>query len=1152
MSLSTPSNFRFLVEEWPSIAKEAMDAERYALAAPIASAVYARRALERTVHWLYDNDSDLQRPYNSQLSALMDERSFRVLIPPPIYIDLQYIRRTGNAAAHDKKVVESQSVASLRLLFRFLKWMGRTYSAFDIEVGTFQEEALIVQVKVKEVPNSAELQQLQERYEAQRVAMETEREQRLKLEGEKQILAERLAAIQERKERHENIPIPASEYSEADTRLLFIDELLREAGWDPAASNVIEYPVTGMPLSTNPNGNGKVDYVLWGADGKPLAVVEAKRTTHDAQQGRVQASLYADCLERMTGQRPVIFYSNGFDTWIWDDTFYGPRAVQGIYTRDELQRVVDRRIGRVNIRHVPIDEQIVERYYQHQAIKRVAESWVDEDGMRGLKRKALIVMATGAGKTRTVAALVDLLLKANWAKRVLFLADRNALVTQAKRAFEKNLPNVTTLDLTKQRYDESARVVFSTYPTVMNRVDQVRSDDVKTFGVGHFDLIIVDEARRSVYDRYGAIFTYFDSLLVGLTATPHDQGDRDTYALFDCEEHNPTSFYELGQAVADRFLVPPIGKAVDFGFLQRGIRYDDLSESDRTHYEETFRDDQGNIPEEIGAPAINNWLFNSNTIDQVLAYVMENGIKVEGGEKLGKTVVFARNIDHARAIQNRFEDQFPQYGGHFMSVVHSKEQYSQSIIDNFSDKDRYPQIAVSVDMLDTGIDIPEIVNLVFFKPVYSKSKFWQMVGRGTRLCPDLFGPGQHKENFRIFDLCGNYSFFNLRPEGIEPVRSPSLSQRIFEATILLSEQLREPAHQVPKDQALRVELLNSAHSWVQALWELRHTVRIRPAQRVLDHYRERTAWNALSKSGISDLFETVGHLIELPDKDELAKRFDLLMLDLEIAVAQEAPSVDRLFRTLASTATQLARLSNIPVVQERYPAIKAVLDVANDQQQRAAVFGLEALEFTRKQLRDLVRLIPREERKVVYSDLRDELVSEGEDIISMPGSYTMRSYRMRVEEFIRSHKHQLTIHKLYTNEPITTAELVELERILFDGDERGTKEALMKELGEERPLGYFIRSIIGLDEGAAKAAFGEFLSGSIFSATQIHFIDSIIRHLTVNGVIDKRMLAEPGSTFTDLHQEGIFGLFPNENDQDKIISVVEWVQGNAQPGERSA
>jgi len=1142
------TNFRFLAEEWPDIAQEAMQAERYAMAAPIASAVHGRRALERTVRWLYANDSELVLPYNDQLSALMDTAEFRELIPPAILTDLHYIRKTGNGAAHDKRVVDTQSVAVVKLLYRFQKWFGRTYSVGDLEVPPFNEMVFAVEVKPKEIPSVQELQQLQAQYDAQRQLLEREQEQRLKLESEKLVLEARLAVVQERKERKRDLPVPTSPYTEAETRTLFIDELLREAGWDPEGTNVPEYPVTGMPQSTNPNGNGYADYVLWGADGKPLAVVEAKKTMRDAEEGRVQAGLYADCLERMHHQRPVIFYTNGFETWIWDDTFASPRPMQGIYTQDELQRTVDRRRTRVDLRNMSVDPAIADRYYQREAIQRVAEAWVGEhEGqLRGKRRRALVVMATGSGKTRTVTALVDLLLKGNWAKRVLFLADRNSLVTQAKRAFEKHLPNVTTLDLTKSRFDETARVVFSTYPSMLNRIDQSRNDDLMTFGVGHFDLVIVDEAHRSVYDRYKAIFDYFDSLLVGLTATPHDEGDRDTYALFDCEEHNPTYFYELDQAVKDGFLVPPVGQEIDLGFMQRGIRYEDLSSSDQQHYEETFRDDTGEVPDQIGAQAINSWLFNSNTIDHVLHHVITNGIKVEGGEKLGKTIVFARNHDHALAIRARFEKQYPHFAGHFLAVIDNYETYAQDLIDKFSSAKLMPQIAVSVDMLDTGIDVPEVVNLVFFKPVYSKAKFWQMVGRGTRLCPNIFGPGEHKTHFRIFDFCRNYSFFDVRPDGHVAERQRSLSNRIFEGTVRLADVLSGPDFREDKElQTLRTELLDRAHSWVAALWERRNTVAVRPVKRLVDLFKDRAAWEALSPVDMSELFNKVASVVEVPGQDEMAKRFDLLMIDLQLATAERDPREDRLFQRLHGTADRLGRMANIPAVQAKWPAIQAVLAV-EDSTQRRAVFGLSALEFTRKELRDLVRLIQQDAKNPVYTTLKDTVDRIGEERHDLPGGYQMRSYRLKVEQFIRQHKHHLTIHKLYTNEPITAAELQELERMLFDGDERGTKEGLMEELGDPQPLGVFIRSIIGLDSNAARQAFSQLLGRANLRAEQISFIDQIIRHLTVNGAIDKRMLAEPGSTFTDLHQEGIFGLFPNEADQDQLLSMVAGIQRNAE------
>ena len=1145
------SNFRFLAEEWPAIAQEAMEAERFAKNAPIPSAVFARRALEKTVRWLYANDSDLRMPYDDQLSGLMDTSEFRELVPPAILPDLHYIRKTGNAAAHDKKVVDTQSVATVKLLHRFLKWFARTYSAFDAEVPAFDEGVFAVKVKPKEVPDLAALQQLQAQYDAQRRQLEQELEQRLKLESEKQALETRLATVQARKEQQRTRPVPESPYTEAETRTLFIDELLREAGWDPAGNNVAEYPVTGMPLSTNPLGNGYVDYVLWGSDGKPLAVVEAKKTTRDAEQGRVQAGLYADCLERMTGQRPVIFYTNGFSSWIWDDSFSSPREVQGIYTRDELQRLVDRRRTRADIRNLPVDPAIVERYYQREAIQRVAETFVTEhEGhLRAKRRRALLVMATGSGKTRTAAALVDVLLKGNWAKRVLFLADRNSLVTQAKRAFEKSMPNVTTLDLTKSRFEESARVVFSTYPTMLNRIDQGRNDDLKTFGVGHFDLVIVDEAHRSVYERYKAIFNYFDSLLVGLTATPRAEGDRDTYELFDCEEHNPTYFYELDQAVKDGFLVPPVGQEIDLGFLQRGIKYADLSVSDQQHFEETFRDDQGNVPDEIGAQAINSWLFNTDTIDQVLAHVMEHGIKVEGGEKLGKTIVFARNHDHALAIRARFEIQFPHFAGHFLAVIDNYETYAQDLIDKFSDPKLLPQVAVSVDMLDTGIDVHEVVNLVFFKPVYSKAKFWQMVGRGTRLCKDLFGPGDHKTHFRIFDFCRNYSFFDVRPDGHVAERQRSLSHRIFEGTVRLSDVLTgADFRQNDELQALRTELLDRAHSWVLPLWDRRNTVLVRPVKRLIDRYKERAAWEGLSPGAMSELFTEVAPVVEVPGQDEMAKRFDLLMVNLQLAVAEKAPEEDRLFGRLYRTADQLGRMANIPAVQAKWPVIQAVITVGNDKKQRAEAFGLSALEFTRKELRDLVRLIQKDERNPVYTNLKDTIERVGEERHGVPGGYHMRSYRLKVEQFIRQHKHHLTIHKLYSNEPITSAELQELERLLFDGDERGTKEALMEELGDPQPLGVFIRHILGLDVNAAKLAFGEFLGRTNLRADQIRFIDQIIAHLSINGVVDKRMLAEP--PFTDVNDQGLFGVF-EEGDQDRVIAIIDRVNANAQVGGRA-
>ncbi len=509
-----------------------------------------------------------------------------------------------------------------------------------------------------------------------------------------------------------------------------------------------------------PNGDGRgfVDYVLWGDDGIPLALVEAKRTRRDPRAGQQQAKLYADCLEAQFGRRPVIFYTNGYEHWLWDDAHYPPRRVSGFYKKAELELLVQRRTTRKPIATTPISPVIVERYYQTRAIRRIAESFE-----RDRQRKALLVMATGSGKTRTVIALADLLMRANWAKRILFLADRVALVRQASNAFKAFLPDASPVNLLDDPTGDG-RVFVSTYPTMMGLIDEA-ADGQRRFGPGHFDLVVIDEAHRSVFAKYRGIFDYFDSLLVGLTATPKDEIDKNTYSLFDLETGVPTDAYSLEEAVRDGFLVPPEAVSVPLKFQREGIKYDELSDEEKDAYDALEWEDDP--PDVVAAAAVNSWLFNVDTVDKVLAHVMERGIKVAGGDRLGKTIIFAKNQAHADFIAERFDANYPHYRGEFARTITYRTEYAQSLIDAFSAKDKAPHLAISVDMLDTGIDIPEIVNLVFFKLVRSKTKFWQMLGRGTRLCPDLFGPGDDKTKFRLFDYCGNLEYFSQDPPTTE-------------------------------------------------------------------------------------------------------------------------------------------------------------------------------------------------------------------------------------------------------------------------------------------------------------------------------------------------------------------------------------------------
>ena len=760
------SNFAFLQTGWPELLAEAQRAEAACHTDPRTACFYARRTLELAVAWLYRAEAgaggSLRMPYKADLSAFLFEPSFKQLVGAALHAKMDVIRRQGNSAAHSTRPISgADALAVLRELFQVAFWLARHYgrhaAARPDPALQFRAELLPAAPPLQTEPSKtpAELQRLASELAERDAALAVAQQKNAALDAE---LAHLRAEVATAKQANAAQP-DTHDYTEEQTRDLYIDLLLKEAGWALDQPRDREFEVRGMP---NTEGNGFVDYVLWGDDGLPLAVVEAKRTRRDARAGQQQAKLYADCLAQRFGQRPLIYCTNGYEHLLWDDTLYPPRAVQGFHKKDELQLLVQRRHTRKPLAAMTINPAMVERHYQLRAIRRVGETFeVDR------QRKALVVMATGAGKTRTVIALADVLMRANWAKRVLFLADRVALLNQAVNAFKAHLPDAVPVNLMTDKTAEG-RVYLSTYPTMMGLINEARGSQgsgQRRFGVGHFDLIVVDEAHRSIYQKYRAIFGYFDALLVGLTATPKDEIDRNTYGLFGLEDGVPTDAYGLDDAIAEGYLVPPKTVSVPLRFQREGIRYAELSEAEREQWDELEWDEDGNVPDEVNAEAVNKWLFNTDTVDKVLETLMTRGHKVAGGDRLGKTIVFAKNNAHAEFIAERFNANYPHYAGQFARVITFKIEYAQSLIDDFSIKDKAPHIAISVDMLDTGIDVPEVVNLVLFKIVRSKAKFWQMLGRGTRLCKDLFGPGQHKAEFLVFDFCQNLEFFSQNLEG---------------------------------------------------------------------------------------------------------------------------------------------------------------------------------------------------------------------------------------------------------------------------------------------------------------------------------------------------------------------------------------------------
>jgi type I restriction enzyme R subunit len=1111
------TNFAFLPNDFKELCQAATLAEGHILGDPRAACFHARFALEAAVHWLYRHDASLRMPYDNKLGALLHEPTFMNLLPEAVFQKARVIQKVGNIAVHQTKPIETQhAMQVVKELHHVCYWLVRTYTPSAPRDGAAWRDDRVPQPLDKsQVVSRTELKTLEEKLAVQHEAALTQQKERDALDQELQALREELSQLRETREQEPD----THDYSEADTRRYLIDLELHRAGWPLDQKRDREYEVTGMP---NNKGIGYVDYVLWDDDGKPLAVVEAKKTTVDATVGQQQAKLYADCLEQMHGQRPLIFYTNGYDSWLWDDQAYPPRQVAGFYKKDELTRLIRRRESRKPLDVAAINTDIVERYYQKRAIGSIFEQ------LKNAQRKALLVMATGTGKTRTAIALVDVLQRANWVKRVLFLADRVSLVNQAANAFKAHLPESSPVNLVTEK-DTEGRVYVCTYPTMMGLIDANAGpdSDEARFGVGHFDLIIIDEAHRSVYQRYKAIFQYFDSLLFGLTATPREQVDRNTYELFDLEQGVPTDAYELEKAVSDGYLVPPRVQQVDLRFPREGIDYDALDEDEKEQWEELEWGDnvpEGTlIPERVNASALNNWLFNKDTVDKGLQHLMENGHRVEGGDRLGKTIIFARNQDHAEFIEKRFNHHYPKHAGQFARVISYKGTYAQSLIDDFSLKDKAPHIAISVDMLDTGIDVPEVVNLVFFKPVYSKIKFWQMIGRGTRLCPDLYGPGDDKADFRIFDFCYNFDFFHENPNGIDAAGSAPLSVRLFRARIELLGQLQQ-APDLDPDSQVTGNLTEGLYSEVSAMNEENFIVRMKREQ--VERFKDRAAWEQLSEEDRQVLSNDVAALpTELEFDDLRSRMFDLTALRLQQAVLTgDDTAFERHRKKVIEVAMLLEEKTGIPAVAKQLEYLQAIQDPTFWQ-----AMDVPTLEDLRLKMRGLVPFLDKRERKVVYTDFKDEIIGVRDDpVVPMP-RMTSVQYEKKVREYLTSHLDNIVIHRLRTNKPLTPQDLGTLENMLVrlgEDDGKTLLSGLLERTGAPS-LPYFVRSLVGMDEATAKQAFSEFLSDTSLTGSQIRFVETVIEQLAARGVIEPSSLYEP--PFTSIHAGGPEALFAGKD-----------------------
>lgn len=1124
------SNFDFLQKEFYSIHDSAKKAEGYLNTDVRAACWYARMTLEQIVDWLYRFDNSFSC-YETSLGARVYEPSFSENVGEAVFTKATVIIGVGNRAAHAKSTKRADAVVAIQELFHVAYWFARTYGERERPDPALQfNEILVPPAKQESAVSLEQLKRQEDALKAKDAENAKLKEQLAGLDAVREELAKLKAQVANAKQQNAQL-IDTHDYNEEQTRDYFIDLLLNEAGWALDKTEDREFEVANMP---NNQGKGFVDYVLWGDDGLPLAVVEAKRTRRDPKVGQQQAMLYADCLEAKYKRRPVIFYTNGYEHWFWDDKTAPPRRVQGFYKKAELELLMQRRTGKKSLTQEPIDNDIAGRTYQHQAIRSVTEAMETHN-----QRRSLIVMATGSGKTRTVIALVDLLSRSSWVKRVLFLADRVSLVKQATKEFNKHLPNAGIVNLLDSP-DGQGRVYVSTYPTMLNLINS-NKDDTRQFGVGHFDLVIVDEAHRSIYAKYSAIFDYFDSYLVGLTATPKDEIDHNTYGMFQLQRGVPTYAYALEDAINDGYLVPPKAVSVPLKFQRQGIKYSELSDEEKAQWDELDWGEQES-PDEVDPAALNNWLFNEQTVDLVLEYLMTKGERVASGDRLGKTIIFAKNNRHAEYIAERFNINYPEYKGHFARVITYQTEYAQSLIDSFSVKEKDPHIAISVDMLDTGIDVPEVVNLVFFKLVRSKTKFWQMIGRGTRLCPDLYAPNQDKKHFYIFDFLQNLEYFAENPEATDGVAAASLDSRLFKARLELIASLdasigsNKTGKQEEQDAELRKETASHMHDIVSNMTMANMIVRTK--RRYVEKYSVADAWKSLTKT---EAVEVGNELANLPsqhiDTEEEAKRFDMLLLKTQLCVLNNDTGFDALKAAVQRIAAALELQDSIPAIRAQMVLIQSI---ATDEWWQDITVGM--LEAARKQLRLLVKLIEKSSKSIIYTSFDDE-IGIGTDV-NLPLVGTGLDYdkfKTKTRTFLKQHEDKLAVQKLRRNLPVTDVDLAELENILLE-QASGNASYVDMARQEGHGLGLWVRSLVGLDRNAAVEAMAEFLNDTHATAAQIEFAKMIVEYLTVDGAIDAGRLYEtPFTAVSATGPDTLFGIAKVE----RLFAVIEDIRQRA-------
>lgn len=1081
------SNFTFLKKKWTTLEKLGTQAESYLYTDDNATMLKMRMFGEHIIDNLLAALKIEVDKYATQDDKIRLLRTTKINQAIPDLFDI--VRRYGNKANHEGYENKEHAIECLVAMYKVSRWFYTRVTKDDSmkNVSYIMPKPASKKAKVYDIEEfNKEREDLKEKHNKEVEAIKEEVKEVVETAEDRRFIRQVETTL---------------ELNEAQTRKKLIDIMLKDAGWDIEKKDLVKVELT-LENHKEVGKVGYADYVLFNKKGKPVAVVEAKKTAVDPIIGRQQAVEYANTIEKNYGVRPVVFYTNGYEIFMWDDKHSEPRQVWGFYTQEDLEELFFKNKYKKNLNKVEIDKNIAGRPYQIEGIKRVYERY--QNGYR----KSLLVMATGTGKTRTVIALTKGLMEANWAKRVLFLADRDELVRQAKEdknSFKTFMPNQISCRFTGNNADNrEASLYFSTYQTMTNYY--------REFSVGFFDLIICDESHRSIYKVYRDILEYFDASVIGLTATPVDFIERNTFDLFGCQDEDPTFNFSVEEAWnhIPPYLIEPRVIDTSTDFLRKGIKYNEMTEEQRQQAEE-----DGLKVEEINYSKneLEKKITNKDTNRYILRALMENGIKV--GDHIGKTIIFAKTKNHANLLDSLFNELYPQYKGKLTEVIYSEIKEKSTLIQKFKDED-FPRIAISVDLLDTGIDVPAVVNLVFAKPIYSKVKFWQMIGRGTRRCDNLFEEGKDKSEFAIFDCYKNFEFFEMNPKGFVPKPQKTSMQVRFELMCSLIDKFKEERE---------TEIIDDFVSKLRAdIAQLpQDSIEIKKNRKRLEQIKKEEYWAHLSGDFMKKLTLEIAPLIQWIDAKDNA---DALGFDNSIYRIMEANLTNdnsRIVREVNNTMEKLAKLKlNLNQFEGKRELVKSLLEPAGWEQ-----LSYDRLEQIRLDLRELMKFKGSDAGHFVVMDIKDTggIVKEISAGAVLYGG-NMEPYEKRVKNAIEDRLHdQLVIHKIRKGERLSSSELDNVysifgEDFVYSIDELSTKTDIDKE-----DIVGIIRKFVGVDEEKLNEMFEEFIQKhhNKMNATQIKTLELIKNDISKNkGISFAALFAPP---YTNLNPNGVDGIF---------------------------